>query len=235
MSRIAHATATVALAIAIGPCLTPAQGISKYADPNWNPNMETNKVSNLAGKTFTGGKANLAGRSARLGDGDVKLKSFPVNQWSAPEATGIKERAARIPTDEPVPLKSSPYAAKSFTPARAGDTSKLQKSYPVEASKMNGQAAAGLDTDKASKAYGNRSPADLQATVDRTLTRTLTVDEVKKLLNEPGSSVEPTAEVKPHDGSLPGQDIAAGPRGGPPFGPDPRIQRKPGHRVPGRR
>ncbi|MCC6355267.1 MAG: hypothetical protein IT577_15350 [Verrucomicrobiae bacterium] len=197
--------ATVALAIAAGPCLAPAQGLSKYADPNWNPNMETNKASSLAGKTFSVGKGGMGDRKARIGDGDVKLKAFPVKQWSAPEATGIKERAAHLTETAPVPLKSSPYANKGFTPARGRDTSKLQKAYPIEASKFSGQAARGLDTDKASKEYEGRSAADLQAIVDRTLTRTLTVDEVKKLLNEPGSSAQPTAETKPAEASPPGQ------------------------------
>jgi hypothetical protein len=236
MSRNARALAPVALAIVIGPCLAGAQGISKYADPNWNPSMETNKASSLAGKAFTGGKANMADRSARMGDGDVKLKTFPAKQWAAPEATGIKERAARLPKDDPVPLKSSPYATKGFTPVRAGDMSKLQKSYPSKDSKFSGKAALGLDTDKASKAYGNRSPADLQATVDRTLTRTLTVGEVKKLLNEPGSSVEPTSGVKPQDGSLPGQGQGVEFGGSATTsGNRARNQGKPGHPIPGRR
>lgn len=233
MSNLVPAVAFAALAAALGPCPLIAQGISKYADPNWNPNMETNKVSSLAGKAFGGGKANLADRSARMGDGDVKLKTFPVKQWASPEATGIDGRPAKLRANEPPPIKSSPYATKSFTPGRGGETTRLQKSYPVEKSKFSGRGADGFDTDTASKAYADRSAADLQATIDRTLTKTLTMEEVKKLLNEPGSSPEPTAEVKSPETSLPGQGQGILPGAG--IGTDPRAQRKPGHRLPARR
>ncbi|HPA16456.1 MAG TPA: hypothetical protein PLU30_01820 [Verrucomicrobiae bacterium] len=231
-----HALAPVALAIALVPWVATAQGISKYADPSWNPNLETNKVSNLAGKSFTGTASKMAGRSARLADGDVKMKSFKVKQWSSPEATGLKEHAARLPATDPMPLKSSPYAGKGFKPARTGDMSKLQKNYPAETSKFSGQTARGLDTDTATKAYQGKSVKDLQTTVDRTLTQpnALSVDDVKKLLNKPGSSLEPTAEAKPQEGSLPGQGIGGstgGSGGMPTVGPAARTQGKSRHGI----
>lgn len=222
------------LVTALGSCVATAQ-LSKFADPGWNPNTETNKVSNLAGKSFGTGAAKMGDRSAKLGDSSVKLKSFPVKQWSTPESSGVKERPARLPGAAGMPLKSSPYADKSFNTGRVGDMSKLQKSYPTDANKMSGKTAGGLNASQTTKSYQGKVAKDLQATVDRTFHRNLTVDEVKTLLNEPGSSLEPTAEVKDKDQqSLLGQGVSRDARGLPTVGPAARVKGKSRHASPGR-
>lgn len=230
-----HRLAVFALMTALAPGVAPAQ-LSKFADPNWNPNMETNKVCDLAGKTFGAGTAaaKMGNRTAKLGDGGLKLKEFPVKPWSTPEATGFKERRANLPSEAPMGPRSSPYAGKAFNPGRTGDLSNFQKSYATEANKWSGKEAPGLDSNRAAKDFQGKTSKELQATVDRTFHRTLTVDEVKTLLNEPAASPQPTAEVKNKDESLFRQGVGRDTRGLPQPGAAVGVKGKSGHARPGR-